>query len=1097
MPRDFLPFTSVARPIFSTITITAALCLAPIMCAGASGPHASSSDFQAATQSQPEVILLEPGKPLKINIAAGQKYSYGFDLLRGQYASLTLDFSDTQAKVTLLDPMGAPIDENFIYRKEGHRSLEIVAESTGRYGLDIAPKTTPGPPGSGTIELGLPRAASDNDFVLQHARELTYQASILTDARKFDDAIEPAQKALEIDERVLGPNDASVAHVLFLLGNIYLGKTDFHKAEPLFLRALKILEKTSPGSVRLFSLLNNLGALYSQTDELDKAESTLERSLQAGTTIFGADSPAVGNIVVNLANVHDDRADYSNAELLYRRAVAITEKNFGANYPGLAVILSNLSGVCSERGDYVNAESFGLRALSILEKLPGPENPRLGLVLVNLGDVYRLEGQPDKAEPLYEHALNTIEKTQGADNPLFADTLSNLGEIYHDRRQFTKAEIFYKRSLAIREKKLGAEHSSVASSLDNLGSLYRDQGDYARAEPLYERALAIQEKTLGPEHPDVVGTLTSMSTLQMARGNFAAAETLLSRAIAISERNADLNLLAGSERQKLAYLKLFSSQLDEAITLNAHFAPDQPAARNLALTTLLQRKGRVLDVLADSLKVLRLHVGSDDVELRENFDHVTSQLARLVLAGPQQTTLDEHERRVASLKQEREHLEAEISAHSAEFRAASQPVTLEAVRLALTQDCVLLEFASYHKFVSTGITDKQRRGPSRYAVYALRPDGHTEWKDLGDAKTIDAMIAAYRGALRDPKRNDVFHLSRTLDEKILEPVRKFFGDATHLLISPDGQLSLIPFESLMDRHAHFAVERYSITYLTSGRDLLRMQVPRADRSGPIVVADPFFGAPGAGSLAPKGPPKAKLVSATVNRPGITVGENLSNVYFAPLAGTAREASEIQSLFPKAKLLTGKQASKAALKDLEAPRFLHIATHGFFLEDVPPDSPYSRAGATRGIRASAKIENPLLRSGLALAGANLDKGAGDDGILTALEASDLNLWGTKLVTLSACDTGVGEVRDGEGVYGLRRAFFLAGTETLVMSLWPVSDTVTRELMAEYYLGLKNGLGRGEALRQAQLAMLKRKQRHHPFYWASFIQSGEWANLDGKR
>ena len=143
------------------------------------------------------------------------------------------------------------------------------------------------------------------------------------------------------------------------------------------------------------------------------------------------------------------------------------------------------------------------------------------------------------------------------------------------------------------------------------------------------------------------------------------------------------------------------------------------------------------------------------------------------------------------------------------------------------------------------------------------------------------------------------------------------------------------------------------------------------------------------------------------------------------------------------------------------------------------------------------ENPLLRSGLALSGANLHKSGDENGILTALQASSLNLWGTKLVTLSACDTGIGEVKDGEGVYGLRRAFFLAGTQSLVMSLWPVSDAVTREMMVDYYTGLKRGLGRGEALRQAELAMLKRKGRQHPFYWASFIESGEWANLDGKR
>jgi CHAT domain-containing protein len=154
--------------------------------------------------------------------------------------------------------------------------------------------------------------------------------------------------------------------------------------------------------------------------------------------------------------------------------------------------------------------------------------------------------------------------------------------------------------------------------------------------------------------------------------------------------------------------------------------------------------------------------------------------------------------------------------------------------------------------------------------------------------------------------------------------------------------------------------------------------------------------------------------------------------------------------------------------------------------------------TRGINPNPKIANPLLRSGLALANANLREKAGaDDGILTALEASGLNLWGTKLVVLSACDTGVGEVRNGEGVYGLRRAFVLAGAESLVMSLWPASDYTTRELMTHYYQNLKKGLGRGAALRLVQLDMLRRDPKLHPFYWANFIQSGEWANLDGKR
>jgi CHAT domain-containing protein len=317
--------------------------------------------------------------------------------------------------------------------------------------------------------------------------------------------------------------------------------------------------------------------------------------------------------------------------------------------------------------------------------------------------------------------------------------------------------------------------------------------------------------------------------------------------------------------------------------------------------------------------------------------------------------------------------------------------------------------------------------------------------------------------LSGPGREDVRDAARVLDRLVMEPARPLAGDAALLLVSPEGPLNLVPLEALVDEHGRYLVERYAITYLSSGRDLLRMQVSRASHGAPVIVADSLFGDP-------------EAAPAPQRRTG--VAPDLEKLYFAPLAGAAQEAAAIHGLFPEGRMLVGPDATGWALKHVDAPSILHIATHGFFLPAI---------GAA----------NPLLRSGLALAGANRRSGRDDDGILTALEASGLNLWGTKLVTLSACDTGLGEVKNGEGVFGLRRAFVLAGAETLVMSLWPVSDYVARETMIIFYTGLKHGLGRGEALRQAQLAMLKRKGREHPFYWASFIQSGEWANLEGKR
>jgi CHAT domain-containing protein len=219
------------------------------------------------------------------------------------------------------------------------------------------------------------------------------------------------------------------------------------------------------------------------------------------------------------------------------------------------------------------------------------------------------------------------------------------------------------------------------------------------------------------------------------------------------------------------------------------------------------------------------------------------------------------------------------------------------------------------------------------------------------------------------------------------------------------------------------------------------------------------------------------------------------VYFAPLVGTAQEAAAIGRLLPGATVLTGPRASKAALARPEAPSILHIASHAFFLPDESAGSETQAAG-TRSMTAT-RSPNPLLRSGIALAGANLPGRGSDAGILTALEASTLNLWGTRLVTLSACDTGIGDVKNGEGVYGLRRAFFVAGAESVVMSLWPVSDYMTRTVMTRYYAGLARGEGRGAALRRVQRATLANPETRHPFYWAGFIQAGNWTPIQGGR
>ncbi|MEQ1641877.1 MAG: CHAT domain-containing tetratricopeptide repeat protein [Pyrinomonadaceae bacterium] len=1031
-----------------------------------------------------DITALETGKVVERQLSGGQKHVYEFVLTEGQFVGVEVDARGIAASIQLIDASGNDVMDLNV--EPGLQTVDTVAEITGRQRIEISSKPTANA-GTYTIRLPVARRAEDTELWRHQARRLSLKASSLVALAKYDEAKSLAEEALRLRLQVFGPDHIGVANSLQLLADINSQKGDYVTAEPLYLRSLVINEKIlGLSSSGLVGPLNNLGILYISIGDLDKAEQTIRRSLAIQEQSSGVDHFSLARVLLNLASVHQRKGEYNKAELLYERSLAINEKAYGPNHPNISASLNALANLYQQRGDYSKSETYYQRALLIREKASGPEHDLVGNILLDLGNIYYRAGDLVNAESRFRRALQIYEKALGPEHPNVALALSNIGAISHDKGDFDAAVKLHQRALDIRHKKLNESHTAVGSSLTNLGNAYRGLGDYERAQSYYQRALAGREKAIGPDHPDVLSTLTNMALMQMAKGDLVEALALQSRIITTSERNADLNLVSGSERQKLAYLSLLSEQIDQAIALNTG-EPQNPAAINLAVTTVLQRKGRVQDVLASNVASLRSRMNAADGELLDKFNKTTSQLAALVLGGPGRQTADEHRKRIEDLREERERIESDISRRSSEFRSRSQPVTVQSVRAALPDNAALLEFIAYNKFLPKGLTTKERRGELRYLVYVIRREGDIQWKDLGAAKTINDGIGALRKALRDPRRRDVKQLARTLDEKVMRPVRSLVGNATHLLISPAGDLSLLPFESLVTEKDRYLLEQYSVSYLTSGRDLLRMQVGRNSKDKPTVVANPSFGEPGSGQAAgtvgstkPSPPGGQALVSA----------RDSSDVYFAPLGGTQREALTIRTLFPDANLLTGAQATESALKKIAAPSVLHIATHGFFLED-------SGAADSNVAMLGKNIENPLLRSGLAFAGANAIGDAGEDGILTALEASGLNLWGTKLVVLSACDTGLGEVRNGEGVYGLRRSFVLAGAESLVMSMWPVSDYVTRELMTSYYNNLKKGLGRGESLRQVQLEMIKKPNRRHPFYWASFIQSGEWANLEGKR
>lgn len=929
------------------------------------------------------------------------------------------------------------------------------------------------------------------------AEVLEAQARNFTATAQYSEAEEAGKRSLQIREARLGPNDFPVAQTLETLANLYGERSEFGKAGSVAARALEITTHLyGPDDIRTAEAESMMGRIAVRQSNFSRGEELLTHAAKTRLAAGGEDSLMYAESVADLSQLYLLKRDNVQAEQLASQAQTMEEKLLGPNHLKIAVILHVRGLIAYRRRDYTTAENFYQRSLAIKEKALGPVHPWLGITLNNLGLLYwRQNHDYKKAAEYFQRAEVIFEKFDGPESVPVAQSLTNLGIMDKNMGDYKTAEEDYKRSLAIMEKHAAPNSSAVEVAVESLGILYRDQHDYAKAEPWFLRALQITRDSLGPEHPEVGRTLRNLAHLYSAAGNSARARECWQQATAIEEKDLPLNLALGSERQKLAYFDPYLETLDTVISFQIRQDPENADSRELAATMLLQRKGRILDAMAGNMEAMRNRSNAEDRALLDRLKEVTSKLANLVLNGPGRASLADHLQLIKNLTDQRDTLENEIGKRSAGYYQSSTPVSLAAVKAALPADAALVEFAVYQPYDPTQPLESDTEyGEPRYVAYVITGAG-VRSRDLGDAKTIDAAVTTLRKALRDPQSRNIKALARAVDEKIMRPVRAMAGDFRHFLIAPDGQLDLVPFEALVDESGHYLVERYLFTYLSTGRDLLRLQTPRASKTSVMVFADPDFGEPRSqehGAAANQVRPVTRSISR---------GKD-SDIYFAPLGGTKLEAQAIQSLFPKAQVLTGAQATKTALLKLEAPSILHIATHGFFLPERRTDAAGLSGAASisadsRGGPTDEDTDNPLLRSGLALTGANLSRRGGDSGILTALEAANLNLWGTKLVTLSACDTGIGEVHEREGVYGLRRAFVLSGAESLVMSLWPVSDYVARQMITMYYTGLKNGRGRGEALRQAELAMLRRKGSEHPFYWASFIESGEWASLSGRR
>jgi CHAT domain-containing protein len=702
-------------------------------------------------------------------------------------------------------------------------------------------------------------------------------------------------------------------------------------------------------------------------------------------------------------------------------------------------------------GEYAKAEPLFQKALRLRQLSLGAEDPDTASALCNLGKLYMDMGEYAKAEPLCLESLRIFRNILGSENPYTAQSLHILANLYKERGEYAKAEPLYLESLQIRQKLFGLDHPDTAISLDELGALHDSTGEYAKAEPLLKQSLPILQKVFGADHQTAADACGDLALVEFDLGRIDEA-TVLARQEAVARLAILTKICAfGSEEQRLSYFDRF---------LPFGIFPELQGTGTDLATAVLRYKGVVLNSMIEDRQ--QVDASMQDKKLVRQLNLDKTELSQLNL----EESLATRVLRIGQLEDEITYIEGQFAQQSsgAGRARAALSVAVEQVQSVIPDDSALVEYLRYPRYLGKG------KWEQHYGALVLLSKGAPLWIPLGKADGIETLVRQYGALVREAADNDELAGNlEALHEVLWTPVSFALPNQTkRLIISPDGQLNFVSFATLLNKHQQFLTERYDIRYVASGRDLLREPKPPTGKEV-VLFANPDFNLPSTGTLTKKitrddlvalGKKSQQNAPLTANQAMIVANMKLwmSEIYpdpetekvgaaalgpankqrdteevastrgeprdvegwsFVSLNGTKKEDDELTKKFRRwgwvPTNFTEKDATKKALLKVRSPYILHLATHGFFDKDDPTLIQNQKELAEK-VTKSNFFRNPMHRGGLALAGAQTTIEAWkrdevppveNDGILTAEEVSTLDLQGTWLVTLSACDTGSGE------------------------------------------------------------------------------------------
>ncbi len=897
---------------------------------------------------------------------------------------------------------------------------------------------------------------------------------------RYDKAEAAYREAMQLREGVFGKSDPMYGVSCDNLGILYQITGRYKESESLLMEARRIFEK-KPGKQHRYFAVNagNLAILFSTLGKMDRAEELMLEANEVWPLVSGKESLDYALSCNNLGNMYSQTAQYDKAEPLFLAAQKIRGDILGKQHPGYALVCNNLGNLYEEMGQYAKSEKFLLEARQVYEK--NKSHMSYASNCENLGILYRSMGLPEKS---LSYALETQEVRKsvlGSAHPWSINSGVNIGLAYSELKKYDLAEKTLLEVKKAYEDKIGKDYPGYAHVCNTLAGVYRLTRQYEKAGELGLQARIFGEKEFRKEHPAYAMILTNLALIYRGQGKDEQAATFFNEIFEARKAQTEKIFSFSSEYEKQSFLQSVFEEWKYYYTFCYDRLPPDKSGQPFNLS--LYYRNRILSSIQQLNRVIN---NSADPEIQNKYGEWKTLKQQLAfwLIKPETEQADEK-----ILLQEKANLvEKELTRLSGDFRKQSEKNNLDwkTVQSQLKPGEAAIEFIDFE--YDTG---EESRDSSFYIALVLNKNMmEPAMVKLFEKKELQKLLATKSNAGKTGI--NLLYSSPELYMRIWQPLEKHLKGISKIYFTPSGLLHYVSMAAIKVNKGQTLSDKFQLVQLLSTGAVTEQAEHLISASDDFIL----YGAVqyNADSASLK---QAAIVYGGNHYASRSIPEELlgdeEKWVFKPLPKTETEISFIEKMARLRKnpvrIFRGVNANEESFKSLDgksSPGVLHIATHAFFYPDPAKNKRYSREAWGRAFKLS---DNPLFRAGLVMSGAeNTWRGkavAGvEDGILTAYEVSNMYLPNTRLAVLSACQTGLGDIQGTEGVYGLQRAFKLAGVQNLVMSLWDVDDAAGAEFMEEFYKNLFADKTIADAFGMAQ-DFMKKRYRNNPYLWAGFI------------